>query len=149
MEDTDPEEIELSKKAAKISENQRAYYLENFKNRFYRMTFVEGGQQELDDILRDSLVEVFSVKNKFPTIFNMQEIVHEERFVRPAVDEAARNIQAFSDMIKKTTEKALESKEKPDSEELIAMMRSTLSAPIQGGLMRYINAFFLRESLTD
>ena len=39
------------------------------------------------------------MKNKFPTIFNMQEIYKTKKFTRHAIDEAIRNVQMIIETI--------------------------------------------------
>lgn len=52
-----------------------------------------------DELQRDRLIEIFKVKNKFPSIFNMQEIIKVKKFTRLAIDEAIRSVQHIIDMI--------------------------------------------------
>jgi hypothetical protein len=69
----DKEEIEMGKKANDLPVKQKAYYIENFKNQFYVQKMLEkNGDNELQ---RDRLIEIFKVKNKFPTVYNIQEII--------------------------------------------------------------------------
>jgi hypothetical protein len=87
----DKEELELGKKARDLPPKLRAYYLENFKNKFYKQTMLDSKND--DELQKDRMIEIFKVKNKFPTVYNMQEIVKVKKFVRHAIDEAVRNIQ--------------------------------------------------------
>lgn len=86
----DKEELELGRKARDLPPKLRAYYLENFKNKFYKQTMLESKND--DELQKDRLIEIFKVKNKFPTVYNMQEIIKVKKFVRHAIDEAVRNI---------------------------------------------------------
>ena len=84
----DKEEIEMGKKAKDLPPKLRAYYFENFKNQFYIQKMLEKhGDNELQ---RDRLIEIFKVKNKFPTVYNMQEIIKTKKIIRHAIDEAVR-----------------------------------------------------------
>ena len=84
----DKEEIEMGKKAKDLPLKQKAYYFENFKNQFYIQKMLEkNGDNELQ---RDRLIEIFKVKNKFPTVYNMQEIIKTKKIIRHAIDEAVR-----------------------------------------------------------
>jgi hypothetical protein len=86
----DKEELEIGRKAKELPQKLRAYYLENFKNKFYKQTVLDNKID--DDLQKDRLIEIFKVKNKFPTVYNMQEIIKVKKFVRHAIDEAARNV---------------------------------------------------------
>ena len=86
----DKEELEIGKKAKELPQKLRAYYLENFKNKFYKQTVLDNKID--DDLQKDRLIEIFKVKNKFPTVYNMQEIIKVKKFVRHAIEEAARNV---------------------------------------------------------
>jgi hypothetical protein len=84
----DKEEIEMGKKAKDLPVKQKAYYIENFKNQFYVQKMLEkNGDNELQ---RDRLIEIFKVKNKFPTVYNMQEIIKTKKIIRHAIDEGIR-----------------------------------------------------------
>ncbi len=52
-----------------------------------------------DELQKDRLIEIFKVKSKFPTVYNMQEIIKVKKFVRHAIDEAVRNVQMIIDQI--------------------------------------------------
>jgi predicted DNA-binding protein YlxM (UPF0122 family) len=43
-----------------------------------------------NELQRDRLIEIFKVKNKFPTVYNMQEIIKTKKIIRHAIDEAVR-----------------------------------------------------------
>lgn len=45
------------------------YHIENFKNKFYRYTVIQSKTE--DDLQKDYEIEIFKVKEKFPTIINM------------------------------------------------------------------------------
>ncbi len=94
----DKEELEIGRKAKDLPPKQRAYYNENFKNQFYiqKMLEIEAGENELQ---RDRLIEIFKVKNKFPTVYNMQEIIKTKKIIRHAIDEAVRQVQSIIEQI--------------------------------------------------
>jgi hypothetical protein len=85
----DKDELEIGRKAKDLPPKQRAYYNENFKNQFYiqKMLEIKAGENEWQ---RDRLIEIFKVKNKFPTVYNMQEIIKTKKIIRHAIDEAVR-----------------------------------------------------------
>ena len=93
----DKEELDIGKKAKDLPQKLRAYYLENFKNKFYKQTVLDNKID--DDLQKDRLIEIFKVRNKFPTVYNMQEIVKVKKFVRHAIDEAVRSVQTIIDQI--------------------------------------------------
>ena len=86
----DKEELEIGKKARDLPNRLKGYYLENFKDKFYKQTMIDSVAG--DELLRDRLIEIFKVKNKFPSIFNMQEIIKVKKFTRLAIDEAIRSV---------------------------------------------------------
>jgi hypothetical protein len=47
-------------------------------------------KQGEDELQRDRLIEIFKVKNKFPTVYNMQEIIKTKKIIRHSIDEAIR-----------------------------------------------------------
>jgi hypothetical protein len=87
----DQEEIEMGKRAKELPAKLRTYYLENFKNKFYKQTMIAGPHGD-EELMKDRLIEIFVVKQKFPTIFNMQEIIKTKKFTRHAIDEAIRTV---------------------------------------------------------
>lgn len=86
----DQEELDIGKRAKDLPSKLKTYYLENFKNKFYKQTMINSVTGE--ELLRDRRIEIFKVKNKFPTIFILQEIVKTKIFTRHAIDESIRNI---------------------------------------------------------
>jgi hypothetical protein len=46
-----------------------------------------------NELQRDRLIEIFKVKNKFPTVYNIQEIIKTKKIIRHAIDEAIRQVQ--------------------------------------------------------
>ena len=95
----DQEEIEIEKKANEMPDNQRNYYLENFKNKFYKETMLDN--KMLDDLQKDRLIEIFKVKNTFPTTYKLQEIIKVKKFVRSAIDVAIWSLQNLMNGLKK------------------------------------------------
>jgi len=91
----DQEELDIGKRAKDLPSKLKTYYLENFKNKFYKQTMINSVTGE--ELLRDRRIEIFKVKNKFPTIFILQEIVKTKIFTRHAIDESIRNVQLIID----------------------------------------------------
>jgi hypothetical protein len=46
-----------------------------------------------NELQRDRLIEIFKVKNKFPTVYNIQEIIKTKKIIRHAIEEAIRQVQ--------------------------------------------------------
>jgi len=144
----DKEEIELGKKAKDLPPKLRAYYLENFKNKFYRQTMLDNRSGETDDeLLKDRLIEIFKVKNKFPTVYNMQEIIKVKKFIRHAIDEGIRNVQSIIEMIEQLKKTATQTEDPIDFEMLTSQIRAALESPIQGGIEKFINKFITDANL--
>lgn len=101
-----------------------------------------------EELQRNRLIEIFKVKSKFPTIFNMQEIIKVKKFVRHAIDEAVRNVQSMIDMIEQYKKTATSTEDPTDFEFLTTQVRCALESPIQGGVVKYINIFITEASLT-
>jgi hypothetical protein len=93
----DQEELQIGQKAKDLPSKLKNYYLENFKNKFYKQTMINSGNG--DELLRDRKIEIFKVKNKFPTIYNLQEITKTTIFTRLAIDESIRQVQSLIDQI--------------------------------------------------
>lgn len=125
----DYEEIEMGKRAKELPAKLRTYYLENFKNKFYKQTMIPGPNGD-EELTRDRLIEIFVVKQKFPTIFNMQEIIKTKKFTRHAIDEAIRNVQFIIDTIEQYKKTALASEDHSDYELLTSQIRAALESPI-------------------
>ena len=142
----DVEELELGKKAKDLPSKLRTYYLENFKNKFYKQTLIASNNGD-EELQRDRLIEIFVVKNKFPTIFNMQEIYKTKKFTRHAIDEAIRNVQMIIETIEQFKKQAIQSEDASDFESLTSQIRAALESPIQGGVIKYINTFINDQSL--
>lgn len=141
----DKEEIEMGKKAKDLPLKQKAYYFENFKNQFYIQKMLEkNGDNELQ---RDRLIEIFKVKNKFPTVYNMQEIIKTKKIIRHAIDEAVRQVQSIIEQIETFRKVAITSEDFSDYETLTSQIRAALESPIQGGLERFINTFITEPNL--
>jgi hypothetical protein len=82
--------------------------MENFKNKFYKETLIESkARKDGDDFQKDRMIEIFTVKYKYPTIFNLQEIVTTEKVIRNAFDEAIRSVQQLTDLINEIKKKAI------------------------------------------
>ena len=141
----DKEELEIGKKAKDLPPKQRAYYVENFKNQFYIQKMLEkNGDNEL---MRDRLIEIFKVKNKFPTVYNMQEIIKTKKIIRHAIDEGIRQIQGIIEQIESFRKTATTTEDNGDYETLTSQIRAALESPIQGGLERFINTFVTEANL--
>jgi hypothetical protein len=84
----DKEELEIGRKAKDLPGKLRIYYQENFKNKFYKQIMIDNKAGE--ELLRDRIIEIYKVKNKFPNIFTLQEIISVKKFTRLAIDEAIR-----------------------------------------------------------
>jgi predicted transcriptional regulator len=52
-----------------------------------------------NELQRDRLIEIFKVKNKFPTVYNIQEIIKTKKIIRHAIDEAIRQVQRIIEQI--------------------------------------------------
>lgn len=126
----DKDELDIGKKARDLPPKLRAYYLENFKNKFYKQTMLDNKQSGGEELQRDRLIEIFKVKNKFPSIFNMQEILKVKKFVRHAIDEAIRNIQVIIDTIEQLKKTATTTEDPSDFEFLTSQIRAALESPI-------------------
>jgi hypothetical protein len=141
----DKEELEIGRKAKDLPQKLRAYYLENFKNKFYKQTVLDNKID--DDLQKDRLIEIFKVKNKFPTVYNMQEIIKVKKFVRHAIDEAVRNVQMIIDQVETLKKTATSTEDPSDFEFLTSQIRAALESPIQGGIERFINTFITEANL--
>jgi hypothetical protein len=76
----------------------KKYYRQNFKNRFYKESVISS----LDGshvLLQDKLIEIYKVKQNFPYIFCMQEIVKTKQIRRTGLDEAIRSVGEMNDKI--------------------------------------------------
>ena len=124
----DKDELEIGRKAKDLPQKLRAYYLENFKNKFYKQTVLDNKID--DDLQKDRLIEIFKVKNKFPTVYNMQEIIKVKKFVRHAIDEAVRNVQMIIDQVETLKKTATSTEDPSDFEFLTSQIRAALESPI-------------------
>lgn len=141
----DKEELDIGKKAKDLPPKLRAYYLENFKNKFYKQTMLDNKNGE--ELQRDRMIEIFKVKNKFPSIFNMQEIIKVKKIIRHAIDEAIRNVQVIIDSIEQLKKTATTTEDPSDFEFLTSQVRAALESPIQGGIVKFINIFITETNL--
>ena len=123
----------------------RTYYLENFKNKFYKQTMLDNNNN--NELQRDRQIEIFKVKNKFPTIFNLQEIIKVKKLVRYAIDEAIRNVQVIIDTIEQLKKTATSTEDASDFEFLTSQIRAALESPIQGGIIKYVQTFVTPQNL--
>jgi hypothetical protein len=100
-----------------------------------------------DELLKDRLIEIFKVKNKFPTVYNMQEIIKVKKFIRHAIDEGIRNVQSIIEMIEQLKKTATQTEDPIDFEMLTSQIRAALESPIQGGIEKFINKFITDANL--
>ena len=81
----DREELLIGEFYENLPQNMKAYYRENFKNKFYKESSISS-LERMDEMLQDRLIEIYKVKQKFPSIFCMQEIVKIKQIRRDAID---------------------------------------------------------------
>lgn len=141
----DKEELEIGKKAKDLPSRLRTYYLENFKNKFYKQSMIDKGTGE--ELQNDRQIEIFKVKNKFPTIFTLQEIIKVKKIIRLAIDEAIRNVQTIIDTIEGLKNTATTTQDPTDFDFLTQQIKASLESPIQGGMKRYIVTFITKPNL--
>jgi predicted DNA-binding protein YlxM (UPF0122 family) len=79
---------------------------------------------------RDRLIEIFKVKNKFPTIYNMQEIIKTKKIIRHSIDEAIRQVQSIIEQIETFKKTATSTEDYSDFEILTSQIRAALESPI-------------------
>lgn len=94
----DREELLIGEFYENLPKNMKEYYLENFKHRFYKESVISS----LDGshvLLQDKLIEIYKVKQNFPSIFCMQEIVKTKQIRRTGLDEAIRSVEKMNDKI--------------------------------------------------
>ncbi|CDW89623.1 dedicator of cytokinesis protein 2 [Stylonychia lemnae] len=143
----DYDELALAQKCKDLPEILRNYYTQNFKNRFYKETVIPSKQG--DELQSDIQIEIFKVRDKFPTIINMQSIIKTKKITLNAIDKAVRFVQEHIDKID-TLRKNAQNQSNQEEAELELMsshIRATLESPIQGGIQRYINAFVTEQYL--
>ena len=100
-----------------------------------------------NELQRDRQIEIFKVKNKFPTIFNLQEIIKVKKLVRYAIDEGIRNVQGIIDTIEQLKKTATSTEDASDFEFLTSQIRAALESPIQGGIIKYVQTFVTPQNL--
>lgn len=83
-----------------------------------------------NELQRDRLIEIFKVKNKFPTVYNMQEIIKTKKIIRHAIDEAVRQVQGIIDQIETFRKVATSTEDFSDYETLTSQIRAALESPI-------------------
>eukprot|EP00347_Sterkiella_histriomuscorum_P008264 403345746 len=142
---SDKEELALGQKVKALPEKLRNYYVQNFKRRFFRETVI--ASKHTDELQKDIQIEIFKVKDKFPTIINMQNIIRTKKIIQKGIDKAIRDVKDHIERIE-NSKKAVQNQitqEDCEIDGLQSLVRSTLESPIQGGIQRYLNAF-LNES---
>ena len=87
----DMEEVLMARKYKDLPEKLRIYYTQNYKNKFYRETVIQS--KHGDELQSDIQIEIFKVRDKFPTIFNMQNILKVKKVTLNAIDKATRFVQ--------------------------------------------------------
>ena len=92
----DREELLIGEFYENLPENMKEYYRENFKNKFYKESVISSLDRR-DEMLQDKLIEIYKVKQKFPSIFCMQEIVKTKQIRRNAIDEAIRSVEKLDE----------------------------------------------------
>ena len=95
----DRDELLIGEFYEDLPRNLKEYYQENFKNMFYKESMISSFDVR-DEMLRDKLIEIYKVKQNFPSIFCMQEIVETEQIRRTAIDEAIRDVEKQNDEFK-------------------------------------------------
>ena len=83
-----------------------------------------------NELQRDRLIGIFKVKNKFPTVYNMQEIIKTKKIIRHAIDEAVRQVQGIIDQIETFRKVATSTEDFSDYETLTSQIRAALESPI-------------------
>lgn len=92
----DREELLIGEFYENLPQNMKEYYRENFKNKFYKESVISSLDRR-DEMLQDKLIEIYKVKQKFPSIFCMQEIVKTKQIRRNAIDEAIRSVEKLNE----------------------------------------------------
>lgn len=92
----DREELLIGEFYENLPQNMKEYYRENFKNKFYKESVISSFDRR-DEMLQDKLIEIYKVKQKFPSIFCMQEIVKTKQIRRNAIDEAIRSVEKLNE----------------------------------------------------
>lgn len=110
----DAEEMDLGKKVQELPQKLKNYYTENFKNKFYKETVIS--KKHGDELQSDILIEVFKVKDKFPTIINMQSIVKVKKITVNAIDKATRFVQQHTETIEQLKKNVLNQIQKDKSD---------------------------------
>lgn len=76
------------------------------------------------------MIEIYTVKYKFPTIFNLQEIVKTKKIIRNAFDEAIRSVQQLTDLINEIKKKAISTEDMDEFVDLRNKIQFALRSPI-------------------
>lgn len=142
----DKDELQIGIMAKDLPPKLRTYYLENFKNKFYKVTML-GDTNNDNQLQRDRQIEIFKVKNKFPTIFNMQVIIKVKKLIRYAIDEGIRQLQVIIDNIDQLKKTATSTEDATDFDFLTSQIRAALESPIQGGIIKYVQTFVTPQTL--
>lgn len=145
----DKEEVEIGRYSQDLPPKLKIYYMENFKHKFYKEIMLNDSKacKDGDDFQKDRIIEIYSVKYKFPTIFNLQEIVKTKRIFRNAFDEAIRSVQQLMELINEIKRKAISTEDMDEFVDLRNKIQFALRSPIQGGVERFLNIFMTEENL--
>lgn len=142
----DDDDKHLLEKIEAMPEKLQNFYIQNFKNKFYSQESVRIA--DVDAVAYDQKIQIFTVKHKFPYINGIQRVIeHEMKLVscvRQAIKEIKDTDNALSIIKKKVREQAIDPS---NIHALETMLRTTLVAEINGGIERYIDTFFAKESM--
>ena len=90
------EELKIGEFHDRLPQNMKEYYRENFKTKFYKESVI-ACMDKKDEMLSDKMIEIYTVKYKFPSIFCMQEIIKVKQIRRNPIDEAIRSVQKLNE----------------------------------------------------